>query len=109
MFNFDIIGELICIVSLQGYKSTTERTSGLLNRIQDTCPYRLRCECYVANSVKDYRDRFVLLQAGEHTLQSHVVSSSILNPKQKGVVERAARSAPLALGSQIHASMQNFD
>ncbi len=40
---------------------------------------------------------FVLLQAGERTLQSHVVSSSILNPKQKGAVERAARSAPLAL------------
>jgi hypothetical protein len=58
--------------------------------------------------VKEYPDRFALLQAGEHTLQSHVVSSTILNPKQKGAVERAARSAPLALGTQSHASMQNF-
>ena len=36
------------------------------------------------------------------------LSSGILNPKQKGAVARAARAAPLALGSQIHASMQNF-
>jgi hypothetical protein len=58
--------------------------------------------------VKEYRNKSALLQAGEHTMQSHVISSSILNPKQKGAVERAARSAPLALGSQIHTSMQNF-
>ncbi len=77
MFNFDNFGELI---------STTEQTSGLLNRIQYNCPYRIRCKCYVAISVKEYRDRFVLLQAGEHTLQSHVVSSSIFKPKQKGAV-----------------------
>jgi hypothetical protein len=59
-------------------------------------------------SVKEYRDRYVLLQAGEHTMTSHTKSSGILNPKQRGAVERAARSAPLAIGTQIHASMQNF-
>jgi hypothetical protein len=41
-------------------------------------------------------------------MSSHAKASSILNPKQKGAVERAAQSAPLALGSQIHTSMQNF-
>ena len=58
--------------------------------------------------MKEFRDRYVLLQAGEHDLQSHVPSSSILNAKQRGAVERAARSAPLSIGSHIHASMQNF-
>jgi hypothetical protein len=110
MFHSDNFCDLIRFLSLQGYKSTTERSFGLLNRVQYNCPYRIRCKCYVALSVKEYRDRYVLLQAGEHTLQSHVESSSILrlNPKQKGAVERAARSAPLALGTQIHASMQIF-
>jgi len=101
-------GALIWLLSVQGYRSTTERATGLLNRTQYNCPYRRTCECYVALSVKEFRDRFILLQAGEHTLQSHVRSSGILNPKQKGAVARAARSAPLALGSQIHANMQNF-
>jgi hypothetical protein len=41
-------------------------------------------------------------------MENQIISSSILNPKQKGAVERAARSAPLALGSQIHTSVQNF-
>jgi hypothetical protein len=41
-------------------------------------------------------------------MTSHTKSSGILNPKQRGAVERAARSAPLAIGTQIHASMQNF-
>jgi hypothetical protein len=59
-------------------------------------------------SVKEYRNNYVLLQVCGHTVESHVVSSSILNPKQKGAFERAARSAPLALGSQIHTSTQFF-
>jgi hypothetical protein len=65
-------------------------------------------KCYVALSVKEFSDKYVLLQAGEHTMSSHERSSGILNPKQKGAVERAARSAPLALGTQIHTSMQKF-
>jgi hypothetical protein len=98
LFNVDNFVELNWSVSLQGYKSTTDRPTGLVNRTQYNCPYRWRCKCYVALSLKEYRNKFVLLQAGEHTMQSHIVSSSILNPKQKGAVERAARLAPLALG-----------
>jgi hypothetical protein len=55
--------------------------------------------------VKEFSDRYVF---GEHTMSSHEQSSGILNPKQKGAVELAARSAPLALGTQIHTSKQNF-
>jgi hypothetical protein len=101
-------GDLIWLVSWQGYNPTTDRPSGLIKRTQWNCPYRWRCKCYVALSVKEFNDRYVLLQAGEHTMSSHKQSSGILNPKQRGAVERAARSAPLALGSQIHTSMQNF-
>ena len=104
----DDVGDLKWFVCLQGYKSTSERPTKLFNRTQYNCPYRWRCQCYVALSVKEYNDKYVLLQAGEHTMSSHVESSGILNPKQRGAVERAARSAPLSLGSQIHASMQNF-
>jgi hypothetical protein len=32
----------------------------------------------------------------------------ILSIKQRGAVERSARTAPLAVGSQVHASLQNF-
>ena len=104
----DDVGDLKWFVCLQGYKSTSERPTKLVNRSQYNCPYRWRCQCYVALSVKEYRDKYVLLQAGEHTMSSHDESSGILNPKQKGAVERAARSAPLAVGSQVHASLQNF-
>jgi hypothetical protein len=106
--NMDDFCELNWFVCLQGYKSTSERATKLCSRVQYNCPYRWRCQCYVALSVKEYNDKYVLLQAGEHTMSSHVESSGILNPKQRGAVERAARSAPLSLGSQIHASMQNF-
>jgi hypothetical protein len=92
-FNVNIFGELNWFVSLQGYNPTTELPSGLVKRTQFNCPYRWQCKCYVALSAKEYSD---MLQAGEHTMSSHEKSSSILNPKQKGAVERAARSAPLA-------------
>ncbi len=107
-FIVDNFGELNWFVSLQGYNPTTERPYGFVKRTQFNCPYRWRCKCYVALSVKEYSDKYVLLQAGERTMPSHERSSGILNPKQKGPVERAARSAPLALGTQIHTSMQNF-
>jgi hypothetical protein len=108
IFDVDNSGELNWMVSLQGYNATSERRNGFVKRTQFNCPYRFRCKCYVALSVKEYRDRYVFLQAGEHTMTSHAKSSGILNPKQRGAVERAARSAPLALGTKIHTSMQNF-
>ncbi len=40
--NVDNFGELNRFVSLQGYKSTTERPTVLVNRTQYNCPYRWR-------------------------------------------------------------------
>ena len=39
-FNVDKFGELNWFVSLQGYKSSSERASVLINRTQYNCPYR---------------------------------------------------------------------
>jgi hypothetical protein len=58
--------------------------------------------------MKDYRDRIVLLQADSHDLKSLDESKGIRSVKQRGAVERSARAAPLALGSQVHANLQNF-
>jgi hypothetical protein len=49
-----------------------------------------------------------LLQAGEHTPDSHIAGKGILSVKQRGTIKRAVRAAPMAVGSQIHASLQNF-
>jgi hypothetical protein len=67
-----------------------------------------KCGCYISFSVKEYADRIVLLQSGNHTPESHLHGLGILSVKQRGAVERAARSAPMSVGSQVHASLQNF-
>jgi hypothetical protein len=56
------------------------------------CPYLFRCECFVALSEKEYKDRVVLLQVGEHDLNCHMESSGILSVKQKGAVQGSARA-----------------
>ena len=58
--NMDYIGELKWVVCLQGYKSASELPTVLINRSQYNCPYPWRCKCYVALSVKEYRDKYVL-------------------------------------------------
>ncbi len=73
------------------YNSTSERSNGFK-----------RVQYFVAFSVQDFRDRVVLLQAGAHDMKSHDESKGILSVKQRGAVERSARAAPLALGSQVH-------
>ena len=72
---------------------------------QYNCPYRFKCGCYVALSVKYYSDKVVLMQAGEHDLNSHTKKRGFLTVKQRGAVKRAARSAPLQVGRQIQDSM----
>ncbi len=49
----------------------------------------------------------VLLQSGTHGPSSHLHSKGILSVMQRGAVERAARAAPMAVGSQVHASLHN--
>ena len=71
------------------------------------CPYRFTCNCYVALAVKHYKDRVALLQAGQHTLESHARSKGILTPKQRGAVVRAVRAAPMVVGAQVLSNLQN--
>ena len=85
----------------------SDRGNGF-KRVQYNCPYRFKCDCYVAFSLKEYADRYVWSQAGSHDLNSHIESKGILTVKQRGAVERVARATPLAIGSQVHASLQNF-
>ena len=85
----------------------SERVNGF-KRIQYNCPFRYKCNCYVAIFVKEYGDKWVILQAGKHKLDSHSASLGILTVKQRVAVQKAARTAPLAVGTQIHAALQNF-
>ena len=85
----------------------SDRGNGF-KRVQYNCPYRFKCGCYVAFSLKEYADRYVWSQAGSHDLNSHIESKGILTVKQRGAVERVARATPLAIGTQVHASLQNF-
>ncbi len=48
-----------------------------------TCPYRYKCNCYVALSVKTFANRVEIALAGEHDASSHLVSSGILSVKQR--------------------------
>ncbi len=73
-----------------------------------TCPYRLKCGCYCALSVKTFSDKVEVALAGEHTASSHSRSSAILSVKQRNAVKMAVRSSPHSVGSQVHASLENF-
>ncbi len=73
-----------------------------------TFSYRYNCNCYVALSVKTFANRVEITLAGEHDSSSHLVSSGILSGKQRCAVKGAVRSSPHAVGSQIHANLENF-
>jgi hypothetical protein len=73
-----------------------------------TCSYRYKCCCYCALLVKTYADKVEIALAGEHTASSHTRSSCILSVKQRSAVKRAVRSSPHAVGSQVHANLENF-
>jgi hypothetical protein len=76
-----------------------------LQRKQEALQFK--CSCYCALSVKTFSDKVEAL-AGEHTASSHSGSSCILSVKQMSTVKRAVRSSPHSVGSQIHASLENF-
>jgi hypothetical protein len=58
--------------------------------------------------VKTYSDKVEVALAGEHTASSHSSSSGILSVKQRSTVKRAIRSPQHSVGSQVHASLENF-
>lgn len=78
------------------------------DRINYNCPYRKKCGCYVAFAVKKYKDKVILMQAGEHTPDSHLECTGILSVKQRGTIKRMVRAAPMAVGTQVHANLQHF-
>jgi hypothetical protein len=73
-----------------------------------TCPYRFKCCCYSALSVKTFSDKVEVALAGEHTASSHSRSSCDLFVNQRSAVRRAVRSSPHSVGSQVHATLENF-
>ncbi len=73
-----------------------------------TCPYRFKCGCYCALSVKTFADKVEVALAGEHTHLSHSRSSGILSIKQRTAVKQSVRSSPHMVGSQVHAGLENF-
>ena len=73
-----------------------------------TCPYRFKCGCYCALSVKTFADKVEVALAAEHTPLSHSRSSGILSVKQRTAVKRAVRSSPQLVGSQGNAGLENF-
>jgi hypothetical protein len=94
-------------VTVQVYRSPTDKPSSF-TRKNYHCPYRFLCGCYVAIAVKHYKDKVVLLQSGAHSADSHGQSRGILNPKQRGAIVRAVKSAPMSVGSQVQSNLQNF-
>ncbi len=56
--------------------------------------------------MKYFPDKVILLQAGDHDLNGHAVKKrGLLSVKQRGAVKRAARSAQLSVGRQVHDSL----
>jgi hypothetical protein len=62
----------------------------------------------VSFSIKEYPDRYELLQAGEHDRQSHVQSSGILSPKQRSAIARSVRASPLSGASEVMLNLKNL-
>ena len=62
----------------------------------------------VALAVRTFGDKVQLFVSGEHTKDSHAEGKGTLTAKQLAAVESSVRSAPLAVGSQVHANLKNL-
>jgi hypothetical protein len=92
---------------LQQYRSMSKRNPFVCDVYN--CPYRYQWGCYCALSVKTFADEVEVALAGEHTASSHTRSSGcVLSVKQRSAVKRAVRSSPHAVGSQVHANLENL-
>jgi hypothetical protein len=100
--------ELSLTFFLQQHYNSSNPGEKSFTGITFNCLYRNKCGCYVAFCVKRYKDKVSLLQAGEHTPDSHIAGKGILFVKQCGTIKRTVRAAPMAVGSQVHANLQNF-
>jgi hypothetical protein len=92
----------------QDYTSRKPVTVNGFVRHQYNCPYRRKCDCFVAIAVRTFGDKVQLFVSGEHTKDSHAEGKGTLTVKQIAAVESSIRSAPLSVGSQVHANQKNF-
>ena len=77
------------------------------NRTQYNCPYKNKCGCMNALAIKEYKDRWELLQTGAHDRHSHRDCKGILTVKQRNQIIASVKSAPMATGSSVHANLKN--
>ena len=89
---------------VQAYMSPSQAGT---NRIQYNCPYKNRCGCMTALAIKEFKDRWELLQTGAHDRHSHRECKGILNVKQRNSIIAAVKSSPMATGSAVHANLKN--
>ena len=64
-------------------------------------PYKNRCSYQVSFSIKEYKDRYKLLQSGVHDRQSHVVSFGILSLKQRSAIVRSIKASSLSGPTEV--------
>jgi hypothetical protein len=62
----------------------------------------------VSFSIKEYKDRYELLQSGVHDRQRHVVSSGILSPKQCSAIDRSIKASPLSGPTEVLLNLKNL-
>jgi hypothetical protein len=94
-------------VAVKVYQSPTDKPASFTRKTYH-CPYRFFVLVLCSHVVKYYKDQVVLLQSGAHSADSHGQSCGILNPKQRGAIVRAVKSAPMSVGSQVQYNLQNF-
>jgi hypothetical protein len=73
---------------LQTYRS---RVEGGYLREQFHCPFRKKCDCLFAISVKTYPDKVMLFVSGEHTADSHKGGKGLLTVKQQHTIRTAVK------------------
>ena len=91
----------------QKYISMAKSQSGFSRRYF-FCPYKKCCSYQVSFSIKEYKDRYELLQSGVHDRQSHVVSSGILSPKQCSAIDRSIKASPLSGPTEVMLNLKNL-
>ncbi len=91
----------------QKYVSMAKAQSGFSRRYF-FCPYKKRCSCQVSFSIKEYKDRYELLQSGVHDRQSHDVSSWFLSLKQRSAIVRLVKASPLSGPTEVLLNLKNL-
>ncbi len=59
-------------------------------------------------TIKEYQDRYELLQSCTHQRSSHTDFSGILNPKQRSAIISSVKAAPMADPMEVQLNLKNF-